>query len=66
MVLFLIHKKGPQSDVSGNGYYIYLETSGVIKGDAARIISPLFNATMAKSTRNKALLLNLIKIQTEM
>ena len=43
---------GPSSDVSGNGYYIYLETSNVKEGNKARILSPAINNTMAKNERN--------------
>lgn len=42
---------GPTSDVSGKGYYIYLETSNVNKGDKARILSPIINETLARSER---------------
>ncbi|RMZ97804.1 MAM and LDL-receptor class A domain-containing 2-like [Brachionus plicatilis] len=41
---------GPSTDVSGNGYYIYLETSNVNKGDTARIISQIVNSTYSKTT----------------
>ncbi|CAF0741635.1 unnamed protein product, partial [Brachionus calyciflorus] len=40
---------GPTFDVSRNGYYIYLETSGVKKGDAARILSQPINSTLVKN-----------------
>ncbi len=43
---------GPSSDVSGRGYYIYLETSNAKEGSKARILSPAINATMAKNERN--------------
>ena len=42
---------GPTSDVSGKGYYIYLETSNAKKGDKARILSPIINETLARSER---------------
>ncbi|CAF0741650.1 unnamed protein product, partial [Brachionus calyciflorus] len=41
---------GPVYDVSGDGYYIYLETSGVNNGDAARIISQYLNSSFSKTT----------------
>lgn len=41
---------GPTSDVSGDGFYIYLETSDGKKGEKARIISQKINDTLAKQT----------------
>lgn len=43
---------GPSTDVSGTGYYIYLETSNVNKGDKARIISQIINTTFSSSISN--------------
>lgn len=43
---------GPTFDVSGSGYYIYLETSGTKEGDKARILSPMINSTLAGNERN--------------
>ena len=55
---------GPSTDVSGKGYYIYLETSNVKEGNKARILSPLINATLAKNERNINLItFNLILCQ---
>ena len=45
---------GPISDVSGNGYYIYLESSFVKQGDKARVLSPLINDTMARNELKKS------------
>lgn len=42
---------GPTTDVSKNGYYIYLETSGVKEGDSARIISQPINSSLVQNTR---------------
>lgn len=43
---------GPSTDVSGSGYYIYLETSNVNKGDKARVISQIINSTFSSSISN--------------
>ena len=42
---------GPSSDVSGNGYYIYLDTESAKPGDLARIVSPQLNTSFARNTR---------------
>ena len=31
---------GPSTDVSGNGYYVYIETSSTSPGEEARLKSP--------------------------
>lgn len=43
---------GPTSDVSGSGYYIYIHALDGLKGDKARILSPIINDTLARNQRN--------------
>ena len=42
---------GPTSDVSGNGYYIYLKALNAKEGNKARILSPTLNSTLTKQQR---------------
>ena len=51
---------GPISDVSGNGYYIYLKSLNLKEGYKARILSPTINTTLSKQQRINLILFNLI------
>ena len=41
---------GPSSDVSGKGYYIYVDASKNKLGDKGRILSPEINSTLSKNS----------------
>jgi hypothetical protein len=40
---------GPSTDVSGSGYYAFLDTSQSVEGSKARLVSPKINRASLKS-----------------